>query len=304
MNDKRGPWFILTGLVLGVGLGIGLAWGLPQAEPINTSPASLRADFKDEYRYMIAAAYTITGDLGRAQARLSTLSEANSITALGEQAQRMLAQNSSMEKIRILANLSEALQAQPTPTPASERGTDGPLPVTPLNANSPTPELTNATPFPTETPAPDVAAAIPTPTENPSLVEPVETQTPLPSATLRPTRTATPTPGAPFTLENQSTFCEPAKAGLLQIYLQNASGQPVPGIELVLTWFGGEEHFFTGFKNEISPGYADYVLTSEIEYALSLSGGSTRLSGLIAPVCTGDDGKSYPGTILLEFRQP
>ncbi len=299
MNDHRGPWFIFTGLLLGIGIGIGVAWGMPQAQPVDTSPASLRYDFKDEYRYMIAAAYTISGDLGRAQARLATLNESNPVQSLGEQAQRMLAQNSSIERVRILANLSEAIQSQLQATPSPERGADSPSPVPPLNEGSPTLELPAATPTPEPTEDPSLPRPTSTPTDTP-----FPTLPPLPTATLRPTRTATPTPGAPFTLVSQSTACDPKQPGLLQVNLQNALGQPAPGQELVITWFGGEEHFFTGFKNEISPGYADFTLAGGIEYALSLSDGRTRITGLTAPACAGDDGKSYPGSILLEFRQP
>ncbi len=299
MTDKRGPWFILTGLMIGLGLGIGIAWGMPQAQPVNTSPASLRFDFKDEYRYMIAAAYTVSGDLGRARARLATLEEADPVHSLGEQAQRMLAQNSSLERVRILANLSEALQSQPTQIPTSEGGTDSASVVSPLNETHPTlePSTTPFTPEPIEATA-DIRFP-PTSTDTP-----FPTLLPLPTATLRPTRTVTPTPGAPFTLVSQSTACDPKQPGLLKVNLQNASGQPAAGQELVITWFGGEEHFFTGFKNEISPGYADFTLASGVEYALSLSEGRTRITGLIAPACVGDDGNLYPGSILLEFRQP
>ncbi|GAB4493081.1 MAG: hypothetical protein Fur0016_20930 [Anaerolineales bacterium] len=299
MNDHRGPWFIFTGLLLGLGIGIGVAWGVPQAQPVNTSPASLRYDFKNEYRYMIAAAYTVSGDLGRARARLATLADPDSLLALGEQAQRMLAQNSSIERVRILANLSEAIQSQPQATLAPETGADSAASASPLNEPTLPPEQPSATPTPE-------------PTENPSLPRPTSTPTntpfptlpPLLTATLRPTRTATPTPGAPFTLVNQSIACDPKQPSLLKVNLQNALGQPAPGQELVITWFGGEEHFFTGFKNEIGPGYADFSLASGVEYALSLSEGRTRITGLIAPACADQDGKPYPGSILLEFQQP
>ncbi|MCS6992785.1 MAG: hypothetical protein N2117_07700 [Anaerolineales bacterium] len=292
--DNRGPWFIFTGLLLGIALGIGIAWGVPQAQPVDTHPSSLRADFKDEYRFMIAAAYAISGDLGRARARLAVLGDPDPLVALGGQAQRMLAQNASIERVRILANLSEALQSQPL-LPAGETN--------PAETALPPADFTAV---------PATASATPTATEDPNLPRPSPTSTdtpfptlpPLPTATLRPTRTPTPTPGAPFVLVNQVTTCDPQTPGLLQVNLKNTLGQPAAGQELVITWFGGEEHFFTGFKNEISPGYADFVLTEGVEYALSLSQGRTRITGLKAPACLTSDGKAYPGSIVLEFRQP
>ena len=300
MNQKRGFLFLITGLVLGIGIGLLVAWGIAPVQYIDTTPSTLRFDFKDEYRYLIAAAYTASGDLPRAQARLTTLADADPVKALGAQAQRMLADNVSMEKIRILANLSEALQTQPTanavstlPEPVS------PTPVLPSSEASATLAATNLPTVLAET-------ATSEPVSGPTLEE--DTPAPLPTAiftaTPRATQTTTPTPGAPFVLVNQATACEPAQPGLLQVYLVNGTFQPVAGVELVITWFGGEEHFFTGLQPEIGYGYADYQMTENTEYALSLSAGGTRVTGLKAPPCTDPNGKTYPGSIHLEFKQP
>jgi hypothetical protein len=105
-------------------------------------------------------------------------------------------------------------------------------------------------------------------------------------------------------LSNQSSFCDPIQPGLLQITLTNSAGKPAAGVELVITWFGGEEHFFTGLKPEISYGYADYTMTGSVEYALTLASSGTRVTGLLAQTCTNKDGSSYPGSIHLEFKQP
>jgi len=298
MNGKGGYLFLVTGLMLGIGIGLLIAWGLSPVQYIDTTPASLRIDFKDDYRYMIASAYTASGDLPRAQARLGTLGDGDSVKTLGAQAQRMLAENISMDRIRILANLSEAIQTQPTASAVSTVSQPtSPILTEPSSEESPTPIV--------NTPATSAEIVTPEPTSTSALED---TPPPLPTAiftaTSRPTRTPTPTPGAPFALANQSTFCEPTQPGLLQIYLVDGAFKPVAGAELVITWFGGEEHFFTGLKPEIGFGYADYQMTENIEYALSLSGGGTRVTGLKAPPCTDSNNKSYPGGIHLEFKQP
>lgn len=298
MNGKGGYLFLVTGLVLGIGIGLLVAWGLSPVQYVDTTPASLRTDFKDEYRYMIASAYTASGDLPRAQARLATLGDGDSGKTLGAQAQRMLAENISMDRIRVLANLSEAIQAQPTAEPASAvPQTASPTSAEPLAETDTTPTVNP----PTE--SAETATSEPTAT---SILE--DTPAPLPTAiftaTSRPTRTPTPTPGAPFALANQSTFCEPTQPGLLQVYLVDGAFKPVAGAELVITWFGGEEHFFTGLKPDIGNGYADYQMAENTEYALSLSDGGTRVTGLKAPGCTDANGKAYPGGIRLEFKQP
>ena len=72
----------------------------------------------------------------------------------------------------------------------------------------------------------------------------------------------------------------------------------------MITWAEGEEHFFTGFKPELGYGYADFRMTEQIEYTLSLSTSGTRFNGLKTPRCKDAQGKAYPGGMKLEFKQP
>jgi hypothetical protein len=109
MSEARGHWYLLTGLLIGLALGIYYAWELSPLEYVDTPPSSLRADFKDEYRYLIAASYRATGNLDRARARLSLLGDPDPVIALGEQAQRMLAASAPAGAIRLVADLAEAL---------------------------------------------------------------------------------------------------------------------------------------------------------------------------------------------------
>ena len=300
MKESRGFLYLFSGLAFGLGLGLFFAWGLAPAQFVDTTPASLRIDFKDEYRFMIASAYKANGDLIRAQARLNTIGDVNPPKALGEQAQRMLSNNSSVQMVQVLADLSEVLQTPPTvaatPSPAPVSPT--PLPQLPVDEASSTPQ--NATPTETGTalansPEPQLP---PTETDTPTPI-------PAPIATLaaHPRPSATATPGPAFELLQQTSLCEPSQPGLLQIYLSNTKSEPVAGVELVITWFGGEEHFFSGLKSEISPGYADYGLSENVEYDLSISPSGTRVTGLRASTCTDASGGSYPGGIRLEFKQ-
>jgi hypothetical protein len=91
-GEKRGPWYLLTGLVLGIALGLIYAWIFQPVQYVDTSPASLRSDFKDQYRALIAAAYLGNGDLVRARARLELIKDEDMFRAISEQAQRTLAQ--------------------------------------------------------------------------------------------------------------------------------------------------------------------------------------------------------------------
>lgn len=326
MSENRGPWYLVTGVILGFVIGLLLAWWVIPVEAENTLPASMRSNFKDDYRYMVSLAYQANNNLPRARARLNLLGDPNLESALGDHAQRMLASNVSLEAVQVLANLSEALRNEQAAAPVlgvtEVRPADSTLePATTLDTGSPlgletnTPKGGEAIQLPSATPKnliaetavvmPGVETSTPagTATKAPSAtasLPPTATSTPISTATARPSRTPTATPGQPFALTGQSTFCEAARPGWLQIYLEDANGDPVPGVEITITWLGGEEKFFTGLKPDLGNGYADFLMKTGIEYVLSMSNGMVRLTGLKASTCPGD----FLGSIKLEFRQP
>jgi hypothetical protein len=310
LNERRGHWYLLTSAVIGTALGVFLAWVVFPVQYTEAFPASLRADFKDEYRYMIAASYAVTGNLGRARARLALLEDKDIIQALGDQSQRMLANNTAPDVVRSLADLSQALQANPAPT-ASPPQTETPIPpqllptITEESTSAEVPAPASDTPTTqadTQTPTPSSGDS-PQTTSTPE-IPPTTPPTSIITVAPRPTHTATFTPGPPFNNVKSTPFCEADQPGLLQIWLEDSSGQPAAGVELVITWAGGEEHFFSGLKPELGNGYADFVMSPNVEYALSLSNGSTRVTGLSTQACTAEDGSSYPGGTRLDFKQP
>ncbi len=287
MKEARGSWYLITGLFIGVVIGLLTAWLLVPVEFVNTSPATLRADFKNEYRYLIANAYAATGNLGRAKARLNLLQDTDSAAALINQAQALSAAGASIESVQVLEGLANILNT------------------------SPQPNQLNATPFPTLESASNNLTSSPTslPIDNNALTP---TVTHLPSSTPtfaftvtpKPTRTPTATPGSPFALVRQSTFCRVNQPGLLQIWLTDSAGQPAAGIEITITWANGQDTFFTGLKPEINNGYADYHLSNDIEYAVGLSGGNTRITGIRTGQCKDDSIGNYAGGVELIFNQP
>lgn len=116
MNERRGPWYLITGLVLGLLLGLGAAWLLrpPAAIIPKVKPDALQADYKDQYRAMIALAFQADGDLVRAKARLDLLADSDLYRALASQAQQ--AQAAGRPEALPLALLAEAV-GSPPPTP-------------------------------------------------------------------------------------------------------------------------------------------------------------------------------------------
>ena len=143
--QKRGPWYLLTGLVLGLILGLFYAWMINPVIYESSSPASLGNAEKDFYRSTIAQVYAVTGNLNRASMRLIVLEDPDPVFALGAQAQRVLADGQEAEA-RALALLASGLQSsQPQPEmsiePSLMTATSAPLGVP-----------THTLPVPTTTP--------------------------------------------------------------------------------------------------------------------------------------------------------
>ncbi len=289
---RRIPWGILLALIAGLGLGLGYSWVLSPRRVTNAQPAALRADFKDQYRSLIAASFAANGNLPRAQARLALLEDASSAEALNAQAQRMLANSQNFERAELVVALASALEAGSAPisAPTVEVVSNAGITFTATSAPPPTdlPLLFTEAP-----PAFETALTV------------IETQPTVIEATPRPTLTFTPTPGEPFSLNAEETVCnENLPNGLLQVLILNRSRRQLAGVEIILTWEGGEERFFTGLKPELGNGYADYTMTAGVSYTVELARGSEVARNISAPTCRDPEGASFLGGIKLTFQQP
>lgn len=340
MKENRGPWYLLTGLVIGAVLGLLYAWVVRPVQYTNTAPNSLQAEYKDQYRAVIAAAYLANGDLLRARARLELLQDPDLYRVLAEQAQRTLAGGGSPQEARGLGLLAVALgQAPPEaePLPTGDASPDVTSASTRVGSPEPDSTATGATAANTlpATPVLQTAAVTPVVTDlgqsdpSPSTTSQGSTQsasrtqtapagatrtatptrTPGPTSTPLPTRTPTPTPGAPFVLDRQELVCNPdltqdLEQGLIQVQVYDSAGQPVAGVEAIISWDGGEDHFFTGLKPEINPGYADYTMLPEVRYTLRLAEGGQIIPDLSASECERSNGERYWGAWRLVFVQP
>ena len=274
---RRFPWDILLALMLGIALGLGYAWVIAPVQVIDSAPEALRSDFKDQYRAVIAASYASNGNLTRAQSRLVLLGDADVYQALSAQAQQLLAAGQTRESQQV-AGLASALQGL-APTVAPSTPTELALATSTRAANS--------------SPAPS-----PTPTD-------IETPLPFYTATARPTQTLIPTPGKPFELGSQENVCDESLGeGLLQVTVQLTSRRQLSGIELILSWSGGEEHFFTGFKPDLGNGYADFAMSPGVFYTLRAAEGGAVVPGLTPPTCQASNGETFFGGIRIVLQRP
>ncbi len=288
--DRKGSWYLLTGAVLGVAMGLIYSWVISPVKYVDAPPYALRADYKEEYRALVAAAYMYSGDLVRARDRLKQLKDDNPAQNVAMQAQRALAAGHPEAEVRALSLLATALSQGVTPTSSDPSST--------LESTS----------------SPDAAGSFPNPVgmgvqiKPPVSATPPDTQlTQAFSNTPEPSTPAisTPTIGAPFVLQDNTLVCNINQPDpLIQVEIEDAAGQPIPGMELVVTWADGEDHFFTGLQPELGVGYGDFLMTPNIVYFVSLAKGGQQVNDLTATQCVADDGTHYWGSWMLTFVQP
>jgi hypothetical protein len=319
MNHKnRGHWYLLTGLILGIILGLMFTWLIQPVEYTETEPATLRDDFKNQYRAMIALAYIGNQDIVRAKARLDLLGDDDQFKVLSEQAQMTLAENGSIEEARALGLLAVALGSELSMTTPSlpnltktKIQTSSPI-KNPSSTNIPPSKSTSATNHQavTNTESTETILQTESPTTSTEIIStPTETlatlNTPLPKTNIPTISAPTPKPGFnTFVLESQVEVCEPPlDIPLFQIYVEDTQGNPIPGVLVIIYWEEGEDRFFTGLKPEKGLGYADYSPKQEMKYTLRLSETGQPIKDLIPVECTNTYGEKYWGALSLTFVQ-
>ncbi len=302
MRDERGYWYLLTGFVIGIVLGLVYAWLIAPQQYKDTSPASLQPEFKGQYRAMIAAAFVANGNLARAEARLKLLGDQDVVRTLSEQAQLTLAEGSDPSAAQAMGLLAVALGQGESATIPSPVPTE--LPAQDQTSTSP-PSPTFTLPIPTETVEPTTPSTQASPNPNQTDQTPQITRTVLSTATPLATRTPTITPGSPFVLQENTFVCDREISGpLIQVMAENSRGRQIAGEQIVASWEGGEDHFFTGLKPELGRGYADFLMTPGVIYEVSMSGGGQTVSDLTPAECETQTGGRYWGSWLLVFSQP
>lgn len=320
-------WILILSMGAGVAAGLVVSWWLWPVEYTDVSPDTLHLYHRAQYIVLISHAYAHDEDLRRAQVRLAALGDLGSlgreVVTLAEQ---YAAQGKSVRDTQSLARLAHALGHRRAALAPFMPGGVPTATWTPWPTATPTATQTPTTP-PTLVPlATPTVTQTPTETIQPLFTPPVRatlTLLPEPTQTLQPTRTmqATPTPratGTPrptwtptvtstpeprFALLVQRRRCDRGSgqgaAGLLSITVYDAEGEPLPNVELLIRWGGGEDHFFTGLKPEKGLGYADYVLTAGESYQVGTVGVQSDIAqGIMANTCEDGTLASWE----LEFR--
>ena len=250
----EGDWW-LGGFLAGFVIGFMFAFLYTRLVPYTpfVTPARLDEGDKEIYLVLIAAAYRFDGDLEKAKRRLAGLKDPQIEQTLANLAEKQIAAGADIKDIRSLITLATALGE-----------TKGAWLV---YLTTPTPTLT-PTPTPTLTAAPSPTPTLsPTPTASNT---PTATRTSTVKTTITPRPTFTPGPNAPFGLAQSVALCDNRADGTLRVYVRDRNGRGVPGVEILVSWPGGQDKFFTGLKLENDAGYADFQMEAGQTYQVEL----------------------------------
>ncbi|MCJ7823684.1 MAG: hypothetical protein MUP44_02170 [Anaerolineales bacterium] len=261
--NRLGSFALIIGVILGIAGGLYYSWAINPVEYIDSSPDSLREDFKSDYITLIASAYAATGDADRARARLAWLQIPDPASTLGRLAQNRLAAGRPEAEARALAQLAAMLGERPSALVASS---------TPHGAAT----ATTVPPSPTFTPT-----TTPTPTPSPTATASAPFSLSVKEKVCDPALHET----------------------QIQILVLDVDGHGVPGIQALVVWDTGQDIFFTGLKPELGPGYADFTMQEGVTYSLQLSQGDGLETGITVEYCTDGGGEPFAGSWLFIYQQ-
>jgi hypothetical protein len=112
--------FLIT-IAIGLAAGLGYAWFVNPVQYVDTSPNTLRTDYKADYVLMVAETYQVDGDLGAAVRRLAALGEKSPAAAIEKASQFAEQQHYAQADKILIQKLANAIQVgnpvQATPKP-------------------------------------------------------------------------------------------------------------------------------------------------------------------------------------------
>jgi hypothetical protein len=278
--EKRGPWYLITGLVIGLLVGILYSSLIAPPEFNDISPHLLNDRAKEEYRNLIAMAFVSSEDLSRAQTRLVLLKDEDPVQALSAQAQKIIANGGSEYEAQALATLAEAIRKGPS-------------------ATQPPPEI--------DIEATEISPLSSTSMGTSEITLPLNSQSTagqnLQDASSSDLQNSViPGMDLPFVLEDIRQVCDLSLSpDLLQIEVKDQSGKPLAGAHINISWEKGQELFSTGIYPQIPTGFADFIMQKDTKYQIRVGEFGEIIHDLTSPVCEDEEGNSFAGGWLLSF---
>lgn len=246
-------WSVLiVGLVLGLAAGLVYAWVIAPPEYYDTYPPLLSKAYRDDWTRLTALAYGAEGNWSRTQLRLQDIPTADIRDIAEKTLDQAVEAGRPLDVLQKLARLAASYGVDSVAVHIYTESNSGvPTPVLSASPTQLAPTLTPTLPPPTPTPSPTPYPRFAT------------TPTPLPSATyhiISQTLTCTDQPLLSVSLVVSRTTTVRRREVIEDV--------PVPGREVWLLWEAGADRATTGFKPEVDPGYADFIVEPGHVYRL------------------------------------
>lgn len=270
-------WGLFFGLIIGTGVGLVYAWAINPVVEYATDPWQLRPDDRSLYTVAVTLAFAQDGDLDRAVERLLLLQppgQPGDIFQAVADAACQLATTGYVDSNSGLRGIRSMMTFYQLQGRTGCADT-----LVPANDLQPTAVVQIDLPTPT---LPPPATKTPTPAVQ-------ENATPAPVLIIVPTSA----PQRDFVLANIGTFCDVEISGVIEVFVQDFGGTGIPGQAVRVRWDGGQDTFFTGLKPERGPAYADFAMEEGKSYIIEMPGRSDpSTSPLTAAPCPTDNGQT------------
>ncbi len=269
---------LLFGLIIGLVVGLYYAWVVEPVSYIAAGPFRLSDEFKEEYILLISQSYAEDDDWERAERRLMGLDDPEIADTVSSQLEQYLRDGRPAQVLNDLAIVAKRLGSRSQVVSL----------FVPLEEEA-------ATTVPTQ-----------------MLILPTSTLLPTPTNTRRATRSApppptptdepTPTPVAVFKLLKQERICRRnTPIPLIGVVVYDTFLEPIQGVEVLVHWAEGSDHFYTGYHPEYGLGYGDFAMEPESVYTIELAIGSTLVEGLEIESC-GEEVGGFAGGWRLTYQ--
>jgi hypothetical protein len=273
-------WGLLIGLVLGIAGSLAYAWMINPRIEFDTEPWQLDKQGRAQYIAAVTLSYSYDGDLNRAITRLLALKlQTDPIQEVANVACD-LATTGYAETgtgLRAIQSMMLFYQLQ------GRKGCADNL----ISVNEPT-VVVNV----------DVA----TPTAQPPATKTPTPDRPSPATPTQPIFVPTVQPKTSYVIAAIRTDCDAGFSGIIEVRVQDANGDGVPGQAVRVRWDNGSSTFYTGLKPERGPDYADFQMEPNKAYTVEMPGQSDPSQPLGAVPCTTADGKPAITLYRVYFR--
>lgn len=265
----------MIGLLLGFAAALYYAWIVEPVVFTEASPARLSDRQKAQYILLVSQSYEADGNWEKAQERLAALDDPEVDQTVAALLEEFLRSGESASTMKSLATLAGRLGVE-------------------------SPAVAVFAPQPTAT----TAAVQSAPTAGSSTPEVRQTQTPTstPLPTFTPTPVPSPTAVPVYRLLRHEQICErDAPAPRIEVIAIDPFLEPLPGVEVIVQWDGGSDHFFTGYQPEKGLGYGDFDMAPGVDYRVMMADGSLMVTGLRIAECD-ENGSGLAGGWRLTFQ--